>query len=105
MPDEPNNRMDEALRKVQRQQRALLPEVKHLRRNILLDLHVSLGRAHVLPKGDHIDLNLPQFPQRVPDLLFRLAGPGVSIHPATANLEDVFVTIARNRNKELAQAG
>jgi ABC-type multidrug transport system ATPase subunit len=38
------------------------------------------------------------------DLLEDLAGPNVSIRPAGANLEDVFVTIARNRNRELAQA-
>jgi ABC-2 type transport system ATP-binding protein len=38
------------------------------------------------------------------DPLEDLAGPQVSIRPAGANLEDVFVTIARNRNRELAQA-
>ncbi len=37
------------------------------------------------------------------DQLDDLIGPQVSIRPAGANLEDVFVTIARNRNRELAQ--
>jgi ABC-2 type transport system ATP-binding protein len=39
------------------------------------------------------------------DELADLAAPGVTIRPAHANLEDVFVTIARNRNRELAQTG
>jgi ABC-2 type transport system ATP-binding protein len=38
------------------------------------------------------------------DDLADLQLPAVSIRPAHANLEDVFVTIARNRNRELAQA-
>lgn len=38
------------------------------------------------------------------DTLEDLASDEVSIRPAAANLEDVFVTIARNRNRELAQA-
>jgi ABC-2 type transport system ATP-binding protein len=38
------------------------------------------------------------------DTLQDLASEEVSIRPAAANLEDVFVTIARNRNRELAQA-
>ena len=38
------------------------------------------------------------------DQLDDLASEEVSIRPAAANLEDVFVTIARNRNRELAQA-
>ena len=38
------------------------------------------------------------------DDLADLAGPEVSIRPAAANLEDVFVTIARNRQEELAGA-
>jgi ABC-2 type transport system ATP-binding protein len=38
------------------------------------------------------------------DSLDDLAGDDVSIRPAAANLEDVFVTIARNRNRELAQS-
>jgi ABC-2 type transport system ATP-binding protein len=37
------------------------------------------------------------------DDLADLESPGVSIRPAHANLEDVFVTIARNKNRELAQ--
>ncbi|HZN36785.1 MAG TPA: ABC transporter ATP-binding protein [Pirellulaceae bacterium] len=39
------------------------------------------------------------------DTLADIAGPDVIIRPAAANLEDVFVTIARNRQRELAQAG
>lgn len=39
------------------------------------------------------------------DQLEDIAREGVTIRPAAANLEDVFVTIARNRTKELAQAG
>jgi ABC-type multidrug transport system ATPase subunit len=39
------------------------------------------------------------------DSLADIAGPGISIRPAAANLEDVFVTIARKRTEELAQAG
>ena len=39
------------------------------------------------------------------DDLHDLAAGDVAIRPAAANLEDVFVTIARNRNRELAQAG
>ncbi len=39
------------------------------------------------------------------DTLSDIASEGVSIRPAAANLEDVFVTIARNRTRELAQAG
>jgi ABC-2 type transport system ATP-binding protein len=39
------------------------------------------------------------------DTLADIAGDGVSIRPAAANLEDVFVTIARNRTRELAEAG
>jgi ABC-type multidrug transport system ATPase subunit len=39
------------------------------------------------------------------DSLDDLAHEGVTIRPAAANLEDVFVTIARNRTRELAQAG
>jgi ABC-2 type transport system ATP-binding protein len=39
------------------------------------------------------------------DNLADIAGPGISIRPAAANLEDVFVTIARKRTEELAQAG
>jgi ABC-2 type transport system ATP-binding protein len=38
------------------------------------------------------------------DTLADLAAPDVAIRPATANLEDVFVTIARNRTRELADA-
>ncbi|WP_254510084.1 ABC transporter ATP-binding protein [Anatilimnocola floriformis] len=38
------------------------------------------------------------------DDLRDLTGPDVSVRPAGANLEDVFVTIARNRTRELAQA-
>ena len=38
------------------------------------------------------------------DTLEDLALPHVTIRPAEANLEDVFVTIARNRQRELAQA-
>jgi drug efflux transport system ATP-binding protein len=37
------------------------------------------------------------------DDLADLARPDVSIRPADANLEDVFVTIAKNRQRELAQ--
>jgi ABC-2 type transport system ATP-binding protein len=37
------------------------------------------------------------------DTLADLAAPNVAIRPATANLEDVFVTIARNRTRELAE--
>ena len=39
------------------------------------------------------------------DDLADLAGPNVSLRPAAANLEDVFVTIARRRQAELAEAG
>jgi ABC-2 type transport system ATP-binding protein len=39
------------------------------------------------------------------DSLEDLAAPDVSVRPATATLEDVFVTIARNRERELAEAG
>jgi ABC-2 type transport system ATP-binding protein len=39
------------------------------------------------------------------DELADVAGPDVVIHPTAANLEDVFVTIARKRQEELAQAG
>jgi ABC-2 type transport system ATP-binding protein len=39
------------------------------------------------------------------DTLADIAGPNVAIRPASATLEDVFVTIARNRNRELSQAG
>jgi ABC-2 type transport system ATP-binding protein len=39
------------------------------------------------------------------DDLADLAGPEVAIHPTIANLEDVFVTIARQRQRELAEAG
>jgi drug efflux transport system ATP-binding protein len=38
------------------------------------------------------------------DDLADLSGPEVSIRPAAPNLEDVFVTIAKNRQRELAQA-
>jgi ABC-2 type transport system ATP-binding protein len=38
------------------------------------------------------------------DDLADIARPDVSIRPAAANLEDVFVTIAKNRQRELAQA-
>lgn len=38
------------------------------------------------------------------DSLHDLEATDVIIRPAAANLEDVFVTIARNRNRELAQA-
>ena len=38
------------------------------------------------------------------DDLTDLAGPDVEIHPAVANLEDVFVTIARKRQRELELA-
>jgi ABC-2 type transport system ATP-binding protein len=38
------------------------------------------------------------------DSLQDLVAPDVSIRPAAANLEDVFVTIARNRTRELAEA-
>ncbi|QDU30153.1 putative ABC transporter ATP-binding protein YbhF [Anatilimnocola aggregata] len=41
----------------------------------------------------------------VRDDLRDLVAPDVSIRDAGANLEDVFVTIARNRTRELAQAG
>jgi ABC-2 type transport system ATP-binding protein len=39
------------------------------------------------------------------DSLADIAGPEITIRPAAANLEDVFVTIARRRTQELAQAG
>ena len=39
------------------------------------------------------------------DPLADIAGPEITIHPTTANLEDVFVTIARNRTRELAERG
>jgi ABC-2 type transport system ATP-binding protein len=39
------------------------------------------------------------------DTLADLASDNISIRPAAPNLEDVFVTIARNRTRELAQAG
>ena len=39
------------------------------------------------------------------DTLDDLVREGITMHPAAPNLEDVFVTIARNRNRELAQAG
>jgi len=38
------------------------------------------------------------------DDLADIAREGVTIRPAAANLEDVFVTIARNRQRELAAA-
>ncbi len=38
------------------------------------------------------------------DDLANIAGDGVSVRPADANLEDVFVTIARKRQEELANA-
>ena len=38
------------------------------------------------------------------DDLSDIARPDVAIRPADANLEDVFVTIARNRQRELAEA-
>lgn len=38
------------------------------------------------------------------DDLSDLVGPEVTIHPTFANLEDVFVTIARQRERELAEA-
>jgi ABC-2 type transport system ATP-binding protein len=38
------------------------------------------------------------------DELTDITGPEVSIRPAPANLEDVFVTIARNRQRELGLA-
>lgn len=38
------------------------------------------------------------------DTLADIAGPSVAIRPASATLEDVFVTIARNRTRELAQS-
>jgi ABC-2 type transport system ATP-binding protein len=38
------------------------------------------------------------------DNLADLAGPDVTIRPAAANLEDVFVTIARRRQQELAES-
>jgi ABC-2 type transport system ATP-binding protein len=38
------------------------------------------------------------------DDLADIAKADVTIRPAAANLEDVFVTIARNRNEELAAA-
>jgi ABC-2 type transport system ATP-binding protein len=37
------------------------------------------------------------------DNLADISGPDIVIHPTTANLEDVFVTIARNRTRELAE--
>jgi ABC-2 type transport system ATP-binding protein len=37
------------------------------------------------------------------DDLADIAGPGVVIRPTAANLEDVFVTIARKRQRELAE--
>jgi ABC-2 type transport system ATP-binding protein len=37
------------------------------------------------------------------DDLADIAGPDVTIRPAAANLEDVFVTIAKNRQRELAE--
>jgi ABC-2 type transport system ATP-binding protein len=39
------------------------------------------------------------------DTLADIAAPDVVIRPASATLEDVFVTIARNRSRELAEAG
>jgi ABC-2 type transport system ATP-binding protein len=39
------------------------------------------------------------------DDLADLAGPDIIIHPTKATLEDVFVTIARKRQRELAEAG
>jgi ABC-2 type transport system ATP-binding protein len=39
------------------------------------------------------------------DELTDLAGPEVVVRPAAPNLEDVFVTIARRRQRELAEAG
>jgi ABC-2 type transport system ATP-binding protein len=39
------------------------------------------------------------------DDLADLAGPDMDIHPTKATLEDVFVTIARKRQQELAEAG
>ncbi len=39
------------------------------------------------------------------DDLANIAGNGVSVRPAEANLEDVFVTIARKRQEELAKGG
>jgi len=39
------------------------------------------------------------------DTLEDIAREGVTIRPAEPNLEDVFVTIARNRTRELAEAG
>jgi ABC-2 type transport system ATP-binding protein len=38
------------------------------------------------------------------DELADISGPDVVIHPTAANLEDVFVTIARNRQRELGLA-
>ncbi len=38
------------------------------------------------------------------DDLADIQGPGVVIHPTSPNLEDVFVTIARNRQRELGLA-
>ncbi len=38
------------------------------------------------------------------DDLADIQGPGVVIHPTVPNLEDVFVTIARNRQRELGLA-
>ena len=38
------------------------------------------------------------------DDLSDIQGPDVVVHPTSANLEDVFVTIARNRQRELGLA-
>lgn len=40
---------------------ALSPELELLGRNVFFNLHVALGRAHVLTEGDNIDIDFTEF--------------------------------------------
>jgi hypothetical protein len=42
-------------------ERALSPEFELFGRNVFFDLHVALGRAHVLAESDNVDVDLTEF--------------------------------------------
>ena len=54
-------------------QGTLAPQLEDGGRHVLLDLHVTLRRTHVLAKCDDVDAYAAELLEGVPELLFRLA--------------------------------
>jgi hypothetical protein len=49
---------------------ALSPEFELLGRDVFFDLHVALGRTHVLAESDNIDVDLAEFYENLLALVF-----------------------------------